>query len=86
MAVGTWFGSVVAATISAGPAYYALSRGRGTTQQEGEATRAVIASVRDELRSDIREVRDWQAAHTAEHAVYDARRSPRLELRKNDAP
>ena len=66
---------VLAALVSAGPAYLAL-RVRGTTRDEGTATREAltqaVGTINDrmnELRDDVREVRDWQTAHAAAHTV-----------------
>ncbi|MFJ9694936.1 hypothetical protein [Kitasatospora sp. NPDC101183] len=77
-------GVVVAATV---PALLGLRRARGAAEDEGAATRESVAvlgaalaeridGVRDELRSDVAELRDhvtdvraWQAAHDAEHLL-----------------
>jgi hypothetical protein len=77
--------------VSTGPAYIAARRSRGAAQEQGELTREALSEVVghingriDELRIDISEVRDWQAAHTTEHAIADIRRtgpSGRLEYR-----
>lgn len=76
-------GAVVSAAVTAGPAYLAIRHTRGTAREEGSATRDALAAVRDELRSDIKEVRDWQAGHQTEHAVYSlhAPNGRRLERR-----
>ncbi|MFI8084356.1 hypothetical protein ACIF6L_26580 [Kitasatospora sp. NPDC086009] len=77
-------GVVGAATV---PAVLGLRRARGAAQEEGAATResvavlgaglaAQLAAVRDELRSDVAELREdvtdvraWQAGHDAEHLL-----------------
>jgi len=77
-------GAVVSAAVTAGPAYLAIRHSRGTAREEGSATRDALAAVRDELRSDIHEVRDWQAKHQTEHAIdsLGIKRAPvRLERR-----
>ncbi|MFG3244613.1 hypothetical protein [Streptomyces sp. NPDC048157] len=82
--------SVVAvALVTAGPSYLALRRARGAAQDEGAATRDAVGSaldtavariegrldaVRDELRTDVGELRDWQTSHTAEHILHDHNR------------
>jgi hypothetical protein len=76
-------GAVVSAAVTAGPAYFAIRRSKGTAEAEGSATREALAGVRDELRSDIKEVRDWQASHQTEHAVYSLN-SHRFERRDSD--
>ncbi|MFE6494115.1 hypothetical protein [Streptomyces sp. NPDC057748] len=80
---------VAVALVTAGPSYLALRKARGAAQDEGAATRDAVGSaldtavariegrldaVRDELRSDVRELRDWQTSHTAEHILYDHNR------------
>lgn len=80
---------VVVALVTAGPSYLALRRARGAAEAEGEATRGAVSdalstavariegrldAVRDELRSDVGELRDWQTSHTAEHILYDHNR------------
>lgn len=72
---------VCVAIVGAGPAYLGLSRRvRGAVSDEGAATReAVAASMQDAvsrlegrlhgLRDDIRDVREWQTSHTAEHVL-----------------
>lgn len=77
-------GSVVAAAVTAGPAYLAMRRSKGAAEAEGSATREALAGVRDELRSDIKEVRDWQAAHQTEHAIYSLD-AHKVERRPRDA-
>lgn len=68
--------AVVVAVIGAGPSYIALRRARGAVQTEGEATRdavgEAVAELRGELRGmrdDVRELREWTTAHTAEHIL-----------------
>jgi shikimate kinase len=77
-------GAVASALVTTGPAYLAVRRSRGTAREEGSATREALLAVRDELRSDIREVRDWQAAHQTEHAVYGLGVRRPLETRDNE--
>ena len=77
--------AVVAAAVTAGPAYLSAKLSRGTAREEGTATREALEAVRSELRSDIAEVRTWQAAHTAEHAVSALTTTPRrLTLERRD--
>ncbi|MFE3144754.1 hypothetical protein [Streptomyces scopuliridis] len=87
--------AVSVALVTAGPSYLALRRARGAAHVEGEATRDAVETsvtnavarieghleaVRDELRDDVRELRDWQTSHTAEHILYDHnRRNPPAE-------
>lgn len=70
------------------PAVLGLRRARGAAEEEGAATRESVAlhmaalaeridGVRDELRSDVSELREqitdvraWQAGHDAEHLLY----------------
>ncbi|MFD0276183.1 hypothetical protein ACFVHB_20080 [Kitasatospora sp. NPDC127111] len=77
-------GVVVAATV---PAVLGLRRARGAAEAEGAATRESVSvlgaslaeridAVRDELRSDVAEIREsvtdvraWQAGHDAEHLL-----------------
>ncbi|WP_100839046.1 hypothetical protein [Kitasatospora fiedleri] len=86
-------GVVGGAVVSAIPAALGLRRARGAAQEEGAATRdtvetlgarleAKVGAVRDELRSDVAELREdvmdvraWQAGHDAEHMLM-ARRRP----------
>lgn len=77
-------GAVVSAAVTAGPAYFAIRHSKGTAQAEGSATRDALAGVRDELRSDIKEVRDWQTSHQTEHAIHSLS-VHRLERRNRDA-
>ncbi|WP_326742593.1 hypothetical protein [Streptomyces sp. NBC_01768] len=80
---------VVVALVTAGPSYLALRRARGAAEAEGENTRNAVSdaittavariegrldAVRDELRTDVRELRDWQTSHTAEHILHDHNR------------
>ncbi|MCR8576457.1 hypothetical protein [Streptomyces sp. Isolate_219] len=79
--------AVCVAIVGAGPAYLGLSRRvRGAVSDEGTATReAVAASVQDAvsrlegrldgMREDIRDVRDWQTSHTAEHMLIQHNRN-----------
>lgn len=76
--------AVTVAVVSAGPSYMALRRARGAAQDEGTATRSALEdavsrlegrmdAVRTELRDDIRDVREWQTSHTAEHILMTPR-------------
>ncbi|MFD8595380.1 hypothetical protein ACFV1L_10300 [Kitasatospora sp. NPDC059646] len=85
-------GIVGGAVVSAIPAVLGLRRARGAAQEEGAATRETVETlgarlgarlddVRDELRTDVAELREditdvraWQAAHDAEHFLI--RRNP----------
>lgn len=91
-------GAVCTSLVTAGPAYLAARRSRGAAQTEGELTRSAVSEAFGEvngridqlgegLRSDIREVRDWQAAHTTEHAVTAFQQmnpQRRMEFRRNE--
>lgn len=77
----------VVAVITAGPAYIALRRERGSAQAEGEATRAAVnqavghavevLTLRvDEMHRDVRRLEDWQTSHTAEHIIQAENRRP----------
>jgi hypothetical protein len=91
-------GAIGASLITAGPAYLAARKSRGTAREEGELTRDAVTSaigelngridqLHDGLRADIAEVRDWQAAHTTEHAVSVFQQTnphPRLERRDQE--
>lgn len=83
-------GAIASAAVTAGPAYLSARRSRGAAREEGQATRDALQSavdsisgrvdgVRDELRSDIKEVRDWQAEHTTEHAISRVLNHPQNE-------
>jgi hypothetical protein len=72
--------AVIVAAVGAGPAYLGLVRQiRGAAQDQSAATRdaasTTIAAIErlngrvDELRHDIRDVREWQTSHTAEHVL-----------------
>lgn len=89
-------GAVCTSLVTTGPAYLTARRSRGSAQEQGELTREALGEVKshingridgmgESLRSDIAEVRDWQAAHTTEHAIADIRRTDprtgRLEFR-----
>lgn len=93
-------GAIVVSVVTTGPAYLAARRSRGAAREEGALTRdAVVEAIGqvngriDELgeclRSDIAEVRDWQAAHATDHAIADIRqtdphpgRQQRMEFRR----
>lgn len=90
--------AIVTSLVTTGPAYLAVRRSRGAAREEGELTRDAVVSaigqlngrideLGEGLRSDIGEVRDWQAAHTTEHAVSAFQRTDphpnRLEYRNN---
>lgn len=80
-------GVVGGALVSAVPAVMGLRRARGAAEAEGTATRDSvdilgarlverIDAVKDELRSDVAElrqevaeVRDWQTAHSTAHTL-----------------
>jgi hypothetical protein len=91
-------GAIVTSAVTTGPAYLAAKRSRGAAREEGALTRDAVVEAIGELngridqlgeglRSDIGEVRDWQAAHTTEHAVSAFQRTNphpnRLEYRNN---
>lgn len=85
-------GIIGGAAVTAGPLYLQARRTRRTAQEEGEATRDAVSSAMDsaatrlegridgfidEVRNDLREIREWQASHTAEHVLLDHnRRNP----------
>jgi len=80
-------GVVGGALVSAVPAFLGMRRARGAAEAEGTATRDSVEvlgarlseridAVKDELRSDVAElrqevseVRDWQAAHSTAHTL-----------------
>lgn len=97
MSPGTaWvIGAVATSLVTTGPAYLAARRSRGAAREEGALTREALGEVVghingrvDELRSDIQEVRDWQAAHATDHAIADIRRTDpttgRMEFRNRN--
>ena len=71
--------AILAAAITAGPAYMAARKSGRTATQEGTATREAIAAlharvdaVADDvhcLRGEVAAVREWQVAHATEHAL-----------------
>jgi len=71
--------AILAAAITAGPAYITARKTGRTAIQEGEATREAIAAlharvdaVADEvrcLRGEVAAVREWQIVHATEHAL-----------------
>jgi hypothetical protein len=89
-AVGS-VGVVGAALVTAIPVLLGIRRARGAAEAEGAATRESveagfarlaerISGVRDELRSDVAELREhvtdvraWQAGHDAEHLLIQRR-------------
>jgi hypothetical protein len=85
-------GAIVTSVVTTGPAYVAARRSRGAAREEGALTRDAVSEAigslngrLDDLRTDISEVRDWQAAHTTEHAIADIRRADRrLEFRNRN--
>lgn len=88
-------GAIVTSVVTTGPAYVAARRSRGAAREEGALTRDAVSEAigslngrLDDLRTDISEVRDWQAAHTTEHAIADIRRTDpapgRLEFRNRN--
>jgi hypothetical protein len=87
-------GAIGASLVTTGPAYLAARKSRGAAREEGALTRdAVVGAIGelngrlDGLREDLSEVREWQAAHTTEHAVSAFQRTdphPRLERRNQE--
>jgi hypothetical protein len=90
-------GTTLGAAISAAPAYIATKRSNRKVETsehtEHEATRTAMVDALKlivgpldgrltEMHIDIKEMRDWQAEHTTEHAVTALTRSPILEYRK----
>lgn len=68
------FAAVIAAAITAGPAYMAARRTGRTVETEGAATRECVARVEgrvDELREGVADIRAWQAGHAAEHMLIE---------------
>ena len=71
--------AILAAAITAGPAYMAARKSGRTATQEGTATREAIAALHARvdvmatdlhlLRSEVADVRRWQVAHVTEHAL-----------------
>jgi hypothetical protein len=81
-------GSVVAAAIATGPAYLANRRNRRTSGELTDVLSHEFGRLHGRLDAQdaaLKEVRDWQAEHTTEHAVNLLTRS-RLELRRKDKP
>jgi len=90
-------GAVLVSLVTTGPAYLAARRSRGTAREEGALTRDAVSEAIgalngrvDDLRSDIAEVREWQAAHTTDHTIAAIRdtdphpgRSRRMEFRRD---
>jgi hypothetical protein len=84
-------GSVVAAAIATGPAYLANRRNRRNSSEQTNAVTDVLATEFGRLHgrldaqdAQLKEVRDWQAEHTTEHAVERLTTRGRLELRRRD--
>lgn len=91
-------GAIGASLVTTGPAYLAARRSRGAAREEGATTRDALGEVaaqingriegmREGLRADIAEVREWQATHATEHAVDAFQRvdpHPRLERRNTE--
>lgn len=71
--------AILAAAITAGPAYMTARKSGRTATREGEATREAIAALHARvdavaedvrsLRSELVTVREWQIVHTAECAL-----------------
>jgi len=71
--------AILAAAITAGPAYMAARKSGRTATQEGTATREAIAALHARvdavasevylLRSEVANVREMQIAHITEHAL-----------------
>lgn len=71
--------AILAAAITAGPAYMAARKSGRTATQEGTATREAIAALHARvdavatdvhfLRGQVATVQEWQIAHTAECAL-----------------
>lgn len=101
---GAWWalGAVATSLVTTGPAYLAARRSRGAAREEGALTRDAVSEaigqlngrideLGEGLRSDIAEVRDWQAAHTTDHAIAAIRdtdphpgRQRRMEFRRRE--
>lgn len=73
-------GAIATSIVTTGPAYLAAKRSRGAAREEGALTRDAVSEaigslngridqLAEDLRSDIGEVRDWQAAHTTDHTI-----------------
>lgn len=85
-------GASLSAAIAAGPAYLASRRARKAestahAEHEHEITRDAFAELTgsvigrlDEMHATLSDLREWQAAHTTEHAV--ARIVSPYEVRK----
>ena len=71
--------AVLAAAITAGPAYLSARKSGRTATREGEATREAIAALHARvdavaedvhyLRGEVSAVREWQIVHATEHAL-----------------
>jgi len=71
--------AILAAAITAGPAYITARKTGRTATKEGTATREAIAALHARvdavaedvhlLRSEVAAVRDWQIVHATEHAL-----------------
>src|SRR5690606_15481668 len=71
--------AILAAAITAGPAYLAARKAGRTATEEGTATREAIAALHARvdvmaadlhlLRSEVADVRRWQVAHATQHAL-----------------
>lgn len=71
--------AVLAAAITAGPAYLSARKSGRTATQEGAATREAIAALHARvdavaedvhlLRDEVAAVREWQIVHVTEHAL-----------------
>lgn len=91
---GLWW--LIGTAVTTGPAYLAARRSRGAAREEGALTRDAVSEAigqlggrMDELRSDVSEIRDWQAAHTTDHAIaairqVDPHPGRRMEFRRNE--
>lgn len=71
--------AILAAAITAGPAYMTARKSGRTATREGTATREAIAALRARvdavaddvhlLRGEVAAVREWQIVHATEHAL-----------------
>ena len=71
--------AILAAAITAGPAYMTARKSGRTATREGEATREAIAALHARvdavaedvhyLRGEVSAVREWQIVHATEHAL-----------------
>lgn len=64
---------------------HAESEHEATRQAMTDALGAVVGSLNgrlDEMHTTIKDMRDWQAEHTTEHAISALTRSSVLEMRK----